>query len=349
MLVADTKEGWHHFKETMRQYWVGTKLLWKNARTARTLVGRMLVSGRGLTRRERNLLVRTTSDIFRLVPVAFFLVVPFMELALPLALKLFPNMLPSTFQDKLKQEEDMKKLLQARLGLNSFLQETMGELVKKRQQEGECEVSSDKMEAFMKKVRSGYALDSEEIVAFSRYFRDDLLLDNMARPQLVTLCRYMGLTPYGSDNFLIFQLRSKFRSIQADDQRILWEGVHSLEYEELKEACRERGMRHVGLTRFGYQRQLRQWIHLSTRREMPLSLLLMSQAFNLDAKDIDPASALRDSIGSLDDEVLQEVLLEVASDTEQTTLQNKLRKLESIQRQNELIEEEYSRRLALKK
>ena len=31
-------------------------------------------------------------------------VVPFMELALPVLLKLFPNMLPSTFQDKLKHE-----------------------------------------------------------------------------------------------------------------------------------------------------------------------------------------------------------------------------------------------------
>ena len=31
-------------------------------------------------------------------------IVPFMELALPVLLKLFPNMLPSTFQDKLKHE-----------------------------------------------------------------------------------------------------------------------------------------------------------------------------------------------------------------------------------------------------
>jgi hypothetical protein len=36
----------------------------------------------------------------RLVPFAVFVVVPFMELLLPVALKLFPNMLPSTFEDK---------------------------------------------------------------------------------------------------------------------------------------------------------------------------------------------------------------------------------------------------------
>ena len=45
-------------------------------------------------------LKRTTQDLLRLVPFAVFVVVPFMELLLPVALKLFPNMLPSTFEDK---------------------------------------------------------------------------------------------------------------------------------------------------------------------------------------------------------------------------------------------------------
>ena len=40
--------------------------------------------------------------MFRLVPFIIFVVVPFMEFLLPVALKLFPNMLPSTFQDRLK-------------------------------------------------------------------------------------------------------------------------------------------------------------------------------------------------------------------------------------------------------
>jgi LETM1 and EF-hand domain-containing protein 1, mitochondrial len=43
-------------------------------------------------------LVRTVSDMFRLVPFSVFVIVPFMELLLPVAIKLFPGMLPSTFQ-----------------------------------------------------------------------------------------------------------------------------------------------------------------------------------------------------------------------------------------------------------
>ena len=39
----------------------------------------------------------TAADIFRLVPLIIILVVPFMEFALPVLLRIFPNMLPSTY------------------------------------------------------------------------------------------------------------------------------------------------------------------------------------------------------------------------------------------------------------
>ena len=48
-------------------------------------------------------LKRTTQDLLRLIPFSVFLIVPFMELLLPVALKLFPNMLPSTFTDSFKE------------------------------------------------------------------------------------------------------------------------------------------------------------------------------------------------------------------------------------------------------
>jgi len=48
-------------------------------------------------------LVRTTADLFRLVPFLVFVIVPFAEFLLPVALKLFPGMLPSTFQEADKE------------------------------------------------------------------------------------------------------------------------------------------------------------------------------------------------------------------------------------------------------
>ncbi len=91
-------------------------------RTARRLLVRTL-NGSALTRRERKQLLRTTSDLFRLVPMSMFIIIPFMEFALPFALKLFPNMLPSTFQDSLKAEENMKRELQSRIAMAGFFQE----------------------------------------------------------------------------------------------------------------------------------------------------------------------------------------------------------------------------------
>ena len=69
-----------------------------------------LAGGKGLSRRERQQLTRTTADIFRLVPFAVFIIVPFMEFLLPVFLKLFPNMLPSTFQDKMKEQVNVAEL-----------------------------------------------------------------------------------------------------------------------------------------------------------------------------------------------------------------------------------------------
>lgn len=45
-----------------------------------------------------------------------------MEILLPVALKLFPNMLPSTFENKLKKEEEMKKRVIAKMEVARFLQ-----------------------------------------------------------------------------------------------------------------------------------------------------------------------------------------------------------------------------------
>ncbi len=87
----------------LQHYWVGTKLLWADVKISSRLLLK-LASGKSLSRRQRQQLTRTTADIFRLVPFAVFILVPFMEFLLPFAIRLFPNMLPSTFQDKMKEE-----------------------------------------------------------------------------------------------------------------------------------------------------------------------------------------------------------------------------------------------------
>jgi LETM1 and EF-hand domain-containing protein 1 len=93
-----------------------------DVRTARNLLKKTL-QGSTLTRRERKQLLRTVSDLFRLVPMSMFLLVPALEFALPFVLRIFPNMLPSTFQDSLKHEENMKRELKSRIAMAEFFQE----------------------------------------------------------------------------------------------------------------------------------------------------------------------------------------------------------------------------------
>lgn len=93
----------HEIVSTLQHYWLGFKLLWADVRISSRLLLK-LAGGKSLSRRERQQLTRTTADIFRLVPFAVFIIVPFMEFLLPVFLKLFPNMLPSTFQDKMKEQ-----------------------------------------------------------------------------------------------------------------------------------------------------------------------------------------------------------------------------------------------------
>lgn len=88
---------WNVVKKEVAHYWSGTKLLGSEIKISSVLQWKVL-NGGTLTRRERRQLRRTTADLMRLIPFSVFVVVPFMEFLLPVALKLFPNMLPSTFE-----------------------------------------------------------------------------------------------------------------------------------------------------------------------------------------------------------------------------------------------------------
>jgi len=340
MLMDKSKEVYVHGKEMLNHYWVGTKLLVKEIRITSDIFVRML-SGSRLTRREHRQLVRTSADLFRLVPFAFFVLVPFMEFLLPVALRLFPNMLPSTFEETWKKEESMKKNLKMRLAMAGFMKDMLRELTTdikaRKDDEGR---SASELSHFMDKLKMGQ-VETQDILKFARYFRDDLTLETMSRTQLVTMCRFMNLQPYGADAFLRYQLRSHIRELKNDDQRIVFESIDSLSRAELQEACAERGMRAIGLPKEAYKRQLQQWLDLSCNRHVPVALLILSRSYALTTDlEKEPEKAIADSISCLAEEVVTEVKLDVATPEERKSKQIKELKIESFDRQAEMIQEE---------
>jgi len=343
-LFLKPRDTWKMIKETAIHYWVGTKLLWNEIKLTRQILGKVL-AGKSMTRRERIQLVRTSTDLFRLVPFSIFVIVPFMELLLPFALRLFPNMLPSTFQDSLKKEESLKQELQMRLAVANFMQEALEEMARKKSSADDSSVAKEVIE-FIERARLGEPIPNESVLQIARLFKDELTLSNISRPQLVSMCQYMQLPPYGADSFLRFQLRNKLRMIKDDDKRILWEGIDSLDDAELREACSDRGMRSIDVPRDRLKTQLTEWLDL-TKQQVPTSLLIMSRAFMLTATD--PRSRLGiesthqqvlQSMAALDSDIINEVVLNSASKSEVDTPDMRRRLLESIQFQKVMIDEE---------
>ena len=70
---------------------------------------------------------RTTQDLGRLVPFSVFIIVPFAELLLPVALKLFPNLLPSTYEGQTSKDAKAKTLRSTRKDVSTFLRQTLKE------------------------------------------------------------------------------------------------------------------------------------------------------------------------------------------------------------------------------
>ncbi|KAG8745569.1 hypothetical protein FRC10_007747 [Ceratobasidium sp. 414] len=302
---------WAWVKHEANHYWDGSKLLAAEVR-----------------------LTRTTTDLLRLIPFAVFVIVPFMELLLPVALKLFPNMLPSTFEDKFAAQEKQRKLLKVRLEMAKFLQDTLKESPLKSSPDI---LSTDEFKNFFMKVRStGEPPSTEEIIKVAKLFDTDLTLDNLSRPQLVSICRYMGVNAFGTDNFLRHQIRSRLVEIRRDDAVILGEGIESLSTKELQHACQSRGLRTVGVSPSRLRDEMAEWIDLHYTNRVSGVLLILSRAFNWDRDGDDRVvKGLEGVMSSLPDNLVNEAELEV--DSEKASYKQKL---EVLQQQEELIDDE---------
>ncbi|XP_060712404.1 LETM1 domain-containing protein LETM2, mitochondrial isoform X3 [Hemiscyllium ocellatum] len=251
----------------LKHYYNGFRLLWIDTKVAVRILSR-LFAGHRLTRRERRRLIRTCVDLFRLLPFMIFLIVPFMEFLLPVVLKLFPGMLPSTFETKMSKEENQRNTLAAKLEVAKFLQETIAEMAKRNKAKGG--EATKQFSSYVQKVRrSGESPSTQDIVRFSKHFEDELTLEHLTRPQLVALCRLLELQPFGTNNLLRFQLQMELRSIKADDEMIAEEGCEFLTVSELQAACRARGMRSLGLTEKQLQDQLKQLGITGTLKKEP--------------------------------------------------------------------------------
>ncbi|KAF2622725.1 LETM1-domain-containing protein [Macroventuria anomochaeta] len=329
---------WEKVKHEATHYWDGTKLLGFEIKISTKLALKM-AAGYELTRRERRQLQRTVQDLGRLIPFLPFVIVPFAELLLPVALKLFPNMLPSTYEGQSSKDAKAKRLRSTRKEVSEFLRSTLKETGLPISAEN---AQRAEFAEFFRKVRTtGEKPTPEEIVKVCKIFKDDLTLDNLSRPQLVSICRYMNITSFGTDNFLRYQVRVRMRQIKRDDRAIAYEGVDSLSVPELQTACASRGLRTYGVSPGRLRDDLQTWLDLRLKHGVPSTILVLSNAFvYVQGKEADATSqidALEAVLSSIPEELYHEIELEVS--TTEGAATNKQR-LEVLKEQQELIEEE---------
>ncbi|CCG22723.1 Mrs7 protein [Candida orthopsilosis Co 90-125] len=326
---------WEKVKHEAQHYWSGTKLLGYEVKVSTKLLTK-LIAGYGLSRREANQLQRTIVDVVRLVPFAVFVLIPFAELLLPVALKLFPNMLPSTYESKTDRQNKRNKLKKTRNAASEYIKQTMeqsGLKLSKKITDAERE----NFVQFFHAISMGKNPTREQLIQVARLFKNDQVLDNLSRHQLVAMCKYMSLRPFGTDSILRYQIRHRLLTIIKDDKAIDYEGVESLSIPELQMACSQRGIKTSDVSPGRMREDLETWLDLRLRQKIPSTLLILSSAYTYgDNQTTDSYyDALLAVLSSIPDEVYNVAKLELSDDS-------KL-KLNILKEQDELIEEENER------
>ncbi|KAI8624060.1 mitochondrial distribution and morphology protein 38 [Xylariaceae sp. FL1651] len=326
-------------KHEIQHYWDGTKLLATEVKISSRLALKM-AAGYELTRREHRQLQRTVQDLARLVPFSVFIIVPFAEALLPIALRLFPNLLPSTYEAQQSKDKKAATLRATRKEVSSFLRETLKETGLPL---SSATTQKEEFSTFFRKLRAtGEKPSTDDVIKVCKAFRDDLTLDNLSRPQLVSMCRYLNLNTFGTDTMLRYQIRHRMRQIKRDDRAISDEGVDSLNVLELQMACASRGIKTHTVSPSRLREDLQSWLDLRLKHGVPSTLLVLSNAYMYGQKAEEGGfhsqiEALTGVLSSIPEELYHEIELEVHNAEGAAT--NKQR-LDVLKEQQELIDEE---------
>lgn len=287
-------------KEGIKHYIDGTKLLGYEIKVSTQHLGKV-ISGYELTRRESNQLKRTMSDLFRLVPFSAFIIIPFAELFLPIALKFFPNLLPSTYESSQQRQRKQLKLVEMKELTAKYIKDTwkLNKVEKNKSILPDTVTTQNKtlFDAFFNKLYMGKRIPSmdisfttHEVKNVAMWFKNDTILDNLSRQQLIAMAKFISITPWGNDNMLRMQIRLKLKRLIDDDKRLDYESVNSLTPEELHTACISRGIKTfgAGVTQDVLRRDLDAWLQLRLKDRIPSVMLILSSTFTFNTNSKTP-------------------------------------------------------------
>ncbi len=305
---AGMAHSWDWFKN-------GSLLFRKNFAISKKLMKKKL-NGEELSYKEHQVLVTTSSDIAKLIPFSFFVIVPFAELLLPVVVRFYPQILPSTYDvNKLLGKEvatasssggesQRSKKFRARQELIEFFREVSLKTDMDNEVNARIKARNDAINEFKQLlIKSSFSNsnrrvlpDIDAIRKFVAHFPTDdgnyFKLENLKVEVLESICYLLNIDPFGFRSHVIIQLKRFINELKREDKSIKWDGINSLSPEELIEANRKRGLPIEHIPEEDLRTQLREWIDLSSNKDIPISLLLWIRAFavseNLDLLEISP-------------------------------------------------------------
>ncbi|EDO19234.1 hypothetical protein Kpol_1050p94 [Vanderwaltozyma polyspora DSM 70294] len=325
---------WVRIKNEASHYWNGTKLLGLEIKISFRLLSK-ITAGYELTRREKLQFKRTTIDVVRLIPFAAFIIIPFAELLLPVALKMFPNLLPSTYESPKDKQTKIENLRKTREMVSEVMKKDSGSLKPSSFSQEQTTVFNE----FFKHVRAtGEPESKEQLIQVARLFTDDTVLDNATRPYLIALAKYINLQPFGTDVMLRYRIRNKMLELKNDDLSIFYEGVDQLNPVELKNACASRGIRNLDVDDSKLKQNLKNWLVMRIKEKIPSTLLIMATAYNYG--DVTSTKSLyenlTDVLSSIPDPLYHEVKVNVVEEEGASAKQ----KLAQLKEQESFMKEE---------
>ena len=92
----------------------------------------------------------------------------------------------------------------------------------RREDLGNGDCASDLLHQ-IREVSYGQMDDVESVVAVCKLFRDDIVLDNLDKAQILSVAKYLNVFTLGGDEMARVALRTRLRSIIQEDRQLYFE------------------------------------------------------------------------------------------------------------------------------
>lgn len=263
---------------------VPMKLMYLDVKLARKIFKQRKLENRTeFTPLEKRKLSAIFSDLLRFGPYMFFIIIPALELLLPLYLMMFPQAKPGWFETRDARDKKLRQKLATKVEMGKLL---AGALEMYQTKKDNSSLTAFK--ALAKKMNDPELRKEVKIEELQKYvplFNTTLSVDKLSTEELAAMCKLLLIsTPVGiksSEYWLKYVLTQKMTKLRKEDEQIRLIGLTNLTNDDLIKINAARGGRSTGMTRQKLEEEINFWIQMNFEYQLPISLTLYMRAIHI--------------------------------------------------------------------